>query len=91
MDELLGSLVIYELSWNQSTEEKDSRKKRILAFKAAKESKDDTGCSDSQKEDKLALITREFKKVHKRREKLRRRKLLNKVDPSKEKEKEEDQ
>ena len=47
LDELLGSLVTYELSQNQSAEEKDSRKKRTLALKVTDESKDDTKESDS--------------------------------------------
>ena len=75
----------YELSQNQSTEVKDSRKKRTLALKVADEYEDDTESSYSQKEDELALTTREFKKFLKRRKKLRRRKPFNKVGPSKEK------
>ena len=80
----------YELSWNQSTEEEDLRKKRTLALKVADNSENDTEVLDSKKEDELALITREFRKILRRKEKLRRRKPLNKVDPSKKKEKDKD-
>ena len=90
VDELLGSLMTYELSQNQSIEEEDSRKKRILALKVVDESEDDAESLDSQKEDELALITREFKKILRRRRNFRRRKSLNKGDPSKEEEKEKD-
>ena len=87
LDELLGPLMTYELSKNQSTEEEDSRKKRTLALNVADESKDDVESLDSQKEGELALITREFKKILRRRGNFRKRKALNKGDPSKKKEK----
>ena len=80
----------YELSRNQSVEEEDSEKKKTLAFKVVDESEDDAESSDSQKEDELALITKEFKKILKRRGKFRKKKSLNKLDPSKKKEKEKD-
>ena len=81
----------YELSHNQSAEVEDLRKKKTFTLKAIEEFKDDIEDSDSQKEDDLALITREFRKILKGRGRLRRRKLLNKTDPSKEKEKDKDQ
>ena len=80
----------YELSRNQSTEEKDSKKKKSFILKVADNYEDDTKRSDSEKEDELALIIREFRKILKGRGRLRRRKLLNKTDPSKEKEKDKD-
>ena len=81
----------YELSCNQSAEEKDSRKKKIFALKVVEESEDGIEDSDSQEEDELTVITKEFRKILKKRGKLKRRKSLNKIDPSKEKEKDKDQ
>ena len=78
----------YELSRNQSAKEKDIRKKRTVALNAADEFEDEVENSKSKKEDELVLITREFKKILRRRENFRRRKPLNKGEPSKEKEKE---
>ena len=53
----------YELSHNQSAEEKDSRKKKTFALKVVEESEDDNEDLDSQKEDDLTLIAREFRKI----------------------------
>ena len=80
----------HELLRNQSAKEEDSKKKRTFAPNIVDESKDNAKSSNSQKKDELALTTREFKKILRKRRNFRRRKALNKGDPSKEKEKEKD-
>ena len=90
LDELLGSLMTYKLARNQSAEE-EFRKKKSFALKVADSSEDDTEGSNSEnEEDDFALITKGFRKILKGRERLRRKKFLNKTDPSKEKEKDKD-
>ena len=72
-------------------EEDDSRKKKSFVLKATDNSEDDIEGSDSEKEDELTLITRGFRKILKERGRVRRKKILNKIDPRKEKVKEKDQ
>ena len=49
------------------------------------------GSNSENEEDNFALIKKGFKKILKGRGRLRRKKFLNKTDPSKEKEKDKDQ
>ena len=92
LDELLGSLMTYELTRNQSAEEKDLRKRKSFILKVADNSEDNSEESNSKNEEgDFALIIRRFKKILKGRGRLGRKKFLNKIDPSKEKEKDKDQ
>ena len=81
LDELVDSLMTYELAQNQFVEEEESRKKKSFVLKVVNSSEDDTEGSDSEnKQDEFSLITRGFKKILKGRGKLRRKKFLNKTD-----------
>ena len=62
LDDLIGSLMAYEVQLeNMKIEEKSISKKKELAFKAIKE-ESDLDDSNSDEEEELALLTRRFRR-----------------------------
>ena len=67
---LIGKLFIYELTIKQRGDEKDEKeeKKKSIALKAIQEASEDESLVDSSEDDdKIAMITRGFKKFLKRK------------------------
>ena len=67
LEELLGSLMTYELSMKQHQEE-DVKKKRIIALKSTAQPDEESDDTENEKQDEeMTLITRRFKKFLKKR------------------------
>ncbi|XP_073103323.1 uncharacterized protein [Elaeis guineensis] len=87
LEELLGSLMTHELSMKQHQED-EVKKKRTIALKSIAspdEETDDT--EDEEQDEKMALITRRFKKFLRKRKQGMRKRPSTKGEQSKEKEK----
>ena len=67
LEELLGSLMIHELSMKQHQEE-DIKKKMIIALKSTAQPDEESDDTENKEQDEeMALITRRFKKFLKKR------------------------
>ena len=85
MEELIGSLMTYEINLAKKLQEGEEKKKKIIALKATtKEEKDVEEEKPSEENDDLALITRKLNK-YMRGERFIRRKFTSRRDPSKKK------
>ena len=63
LEELLGSLMTYELTQRQHAQDDEDKKKKTVAFKSTSQDDEST---DDENED-IALITRKFKRFMKRK------------------------
>ena len=66
LEELLGSLMTYELSIKQILEEKESKKHRTIALKST-QAEEESEDSDSKNSEEMALITRRFRKFFRKK------------------------
>ena len=67
LEELLGSLMIYELSMKQHQKE-DVKKKRTIALKSTAQLDEESDDTENEEQDEeMALITRKFKRFLKKR------------------------
>ncbi|WKA09029.1 hypothetical protein VitviT2T_026708 [Vitis vinifera] len=83
MEELIGSLMTYEINLTKKLQEGEDKKKKSMALKATtKEEEDVEEEKPSDEDDDLALITRKLNKFM-RGERFRGRKFTSKKDPSK--------
>ena len=89
MDELIGSLIIHELT-TQHRNEDEQKKRKIIALKAtlekAEESEDEQSFDNTIQDEDLAMIMRKFRKYMKRRKRFSR-KSIKKGEISRDKEK----
>ena len=79
MEELLGSLMTYEISLTKQLQESEDKKKKSIALKATTKDEEE---KPSEEDDDLALITRKLNK-YMRGERFRGRKFTSRRDPSK--------
>ncbi|RVW33083.1 hypothetical protein CK203_102314 [Vitis vinifera] len=83
MEELIGSLMTYEINLTKKLQEGEDKKKKSIALKATtKEEEDVEEEKPSDEDDDLALITRKLNK-YMRGERFRGRKFTSRRDPSK--------
>ncbi|KAL6331783.1 hypothetical protein AAG906_020125 [Vitis piasezkii] len=83
MEELIGSLMTYEINLAKNLQEGEDKKKKSIALKATtKEEKDVEEENPSEEDDDLVLITRKLNK-YMRSERFRGRKFTSRRDPSK--------
>nr|CAN81294.1 hypothetical protein VITISV_003263 [Vitis vinifera] len=83
MEELIGSLMTYEINLTKKLQEGEDKKKKSITLKATtKEEEDVEEEKPSDEDDDLALITRKLNK-YMRGEMFRGRKFTSKRDPSK--------
>ncbi|KAL6348531.1 hypothetical protein AAG906_013151 [Vitis piasezkii] len=83
MEELIGSLMTYEINLAKKLQEGEDKKKKSIALKATtKEEEDVEEEKPSEEDDYLALITRKLNK-YMRNERFRGRKFTSRRDPSK--------
>ena len=83
MEELIGSLMTYEINLAKKLQEGEDKKKNNIALKATtKEEEDVEEEKPSDEDDDLALITRKLNKYI-RGERFRGRKFTSRRDPSK--------
>ena len=83
MEELIGSLMTYEINLTKKLQEGEEKKKKSIALKViTKEEEDVEKEKPSDEDDDLALITRKLNK-YMRGERFRGRKFTFKRDPSK--------
>ncbi|WJZ84635.1 hypothetical protein VitviT2T_004230 [Vitis vinifera] len=83
MEELVGSLMTYEINLTKKLQEGEDKKKKSIALKATtKEEEDVEEEKPSDEDDDLALITRKLNK-YMRGERFRGRKFTSRRDPSK--------
>ncbi|RVW88437.1 hypothetical protein CK203_043855 [Vitis vinifera] len=83
MEELIGSLMTYEINLTKKLQEGEDKKKKSIALKVTtKEEEDVEEEKPSDENDDLALITRKLNK-YMRGERFRGRKFTSKRDPSK--------
>ena len=80
LDELVGSLMTYELEMNSNVEEEEVKPKKKFALKSSHHDHNNSE-EESDEEKELALITRKFQKFLKRKKSFRRR--LSKRDENK--------
>ena len=70
LEELQGSLMTHELMMQQKTED-ESKKKKVIALKATtsieREDEEESDSGEEKSDNKVALLTRKFKKFLKRR------------------------
>ncbi|RVW34997.1 hypothetical protein CK203_092509 [Vitis vinifera] len=84
MEELLGSLMTYEISLTKQLQESEDKKKKSIALKATtKEEEDVEEEKPSEENDDLALITRKLNK-YMRCERFRGKKFTSRRNPSRE-------
>ncbi|RVW82865.1 Retrovirus-related Pol polyprotein from transposon RE1 [Vitis vinifera] len=82
MEELLGSLMTYEISLTKQLQESEDKKKKSIALKATtKEEEDVEEEKPSEEDDDLALITRKLNK-YMRGERFRGKKFTSRRNPS---------
>ena len=65
LEELLGSLMTYELNQKQNAQEEEDKRKKSITFKSTTQENESE--SEDENEEELALITRKFKKFMRRR------------------------
>ncbi|KAL6348530.1 hypothetical protein AAG906_013150 [Vitis piasezkii] len=83
MEELIGSLMTYEINLTKKLQEGEDKKKKNIALKATtKEEEDVEEEKPSEEDDDLALIIRKLNK-YMRNERFRGRKFTSRRDPSK--------
>ena len=83
MEELIGSLMTYEINLTKKLQEGEDKKKKSIALKATiKEEENVEEEKPSEEDDDLALITRKLNK-YVRNERFRGRKFTSRRDPSK--------
>ena len=82
MEELIGSLMTYEINLTKKLQEGEDKKKKSIALKATTKEEDVEEEKPGEKDDDLALITRKFNK-YMRGERFRGRKFTSRRDPSK--------
>ncbi|RVW76451.1 hypothetical protein CK203_056890 [Vitis vinifera] len=83
MEELIGSLMTYEINLTKKLQEGEDKKKKSIALKATtKEEEDVEEEKPSDEDDDLTLITRKLNK-YMRGERFRGRKFTSRRDPSK--------
>ncbi len=76
LEELLGSLMTYELSMKQNLEEDEPKKRRTIALKSTLH-EDESEDFESENSEEMALITRRFKKFFRRnRENFKKRPII---------------
>ena len=90
LDELMGFLIIHELTMQHRTEDEQKKRKSIV-FKAImdkiKESKEEHSFDNEIQDEDLVMIVRKFKKFMKRKRRFNR-KIVKKGEISRDKEKE---
>ncbi|KAL6342469.1 hypothetical protein AAG906_011159 [Vitis piasezkii] len=82
MEELIGSLMTYEINLAKKLQEGEDKKKKSIALKATTKEEDVEEEKPSEEDDDLALITRKLNK-YMRSERFRGRKFTSRRDLSK--------
>ena len=81
MEELLGSLMTYEISLTKQLQESEDKKKKSKALKATTKDEEDIEEEKPSEKDDLALITRKLNK-YMRGERFRGKKFTSRRNPS---------
>ena len=82
MEELIGSLMTYEINLAKKLQEGEDKKKKSIALKATTKEDDVEEEKPSEEDDDLALITRKHNK-YMRSERFKGKKFTSRRDPSK--------
>ncbi|KAL6333222.1 hypothetical protein AAG906_028405 [Vitis piasezkii] len=80
MEELLGSLMTYEISLTKQLQESEDKKKKSIALKATTKEEEDVEEEKPSEEDDLALITRKLNR-YMRGERFRGKKFTSRRNP----------